>query len=52
LDTVRQRVASLKAQVFSLDQVLAAKPTADLDEKWGTSLINGTVFTSLVYRGV
>ena len=34
------------------DQVVAAKPTADLDVKWGRSVISGALFTRLVYRGV
>ncbi len=52
LVAVRDRVARLKRGGMSLEQVLVARPTADLDSKWGASLINGTLFTSLVYRGV
>ncbi len=33
--TVRDRVAALIAQGMSLDEVLAAAPTADLDARWG-----------------
>lgn len=32
---VRDRVAALIAQGMSLEEVLAATPTADLDERWG-----------------
>lgn len=35
LVTVRDRLGKLIAEGKSLDEVLAAKPTADLDEKWG-----------------
>lgn len=49
---VREKVAALKAQGKSLDEVIAARPTADYDAKWGTGLIDGTLFTALVYRGV
>jgi glyoxylase-like metal-dependent hydrolase (beta-lactamase superfamily II) len=49
---VRRRVASLKAQGKSLEEVQAAHPTADFDAKWGGSVINGKLFTALVYRGV
>jgi glyoxylase-like metal-dependent hydrolase (beta-lactamase superfamily II) len=52
LVTVRGRVAALKAQGKSLDEVLAAHPTADLDARWGQSVIDGHLFTALVYRGV
>lgn len=49
---VRSRVATLKAQGKSLDQVEAAHPTAPFDAQWGQSVINGKLFTALVYRGV
>jgi glyoxylase-like metal-dependent hydrolase (beta-lactamase superfamily II) len=52
LVTVRKRVADLKARGMSLHQVLREKPTADLDGKLGASIIDGALFTSLVYRGV
>lgn len=35
MSTVRDRVAALIAQGMSLEQVLAATPTADLDARWG-----------------
>ena len=35
MNTVRERVAALIAQGMSLEEVLAAAPTADLDERWG-----------------
>jgi DNA-binding beta-propeller fold protein YncE/glyoxylase-like metal-dependent hydrolase (beta-lactamase superfamily II) len=37
LVTVRQRVQALITQGMSEDQVVAAKPTQDLDATWGTS---------------
>jgi glyoxylase-like metal-dependent hydrolase (beta-lactamase superfamily II) len=49
---IRRRVAALKRQGKTLDEVKAAKPTADFDAKWGRSIINGELFTALVYRGV
>ena len=33
---VTQRVSALQAQGMTLEQVLAAAPTADLDERWGS----------------
>jgi glyoxylase-like metal-dependent hydrolase (beta-lactamase superfamily II) len=52
LVTVRSRVARLKAKGMTADQVVAAKPTSDIDGKWGRSVISGALFTRLVYRGV
>jgi glyoxylase-like metal-dependent hydrolase (beta-lactamase superfamily II) len=48
----RSRVARLKAQGLSLEEVLLARPTSHLDPKWGTSLVDPTTFVSLIYRGV
>ena len=52
LVTIREKVAALKKQGKSLDDVIAAKPTADYDAKWGRFVINGEFFTKLVYKGV
>lgn len=49
---VRGRVAALKARGRSLAQVQAARPTATLDGRWGRGVIDGRLFTTLVYRGV
>jgi len=32
--------------------VVAAKPTAVYDAKWGTCFVNGDFFTKLVYKGL
>ncbi|MES3048762.1 MBL fold metallo-hydrolase [Sphingomonas faeni] len=52
LVTVRNRVAALKHRGMTLAEAKAAKPTEDLDAKWGRSVISGSLFTALVYRGV
>ena len=49
---VRGKVAALKAAGKSLAEVEAAQPTAALDARWGQSVIDGQLFTALVYRGV
>ena len=41
LKTLRDRVAKLKADGKSRDEVVAAKPTADHDAKWGDGLHEG-----------
>ena len=52
LVATRDRVAALKKQGMSLDQVIAAKPTEAFDAKWGQAIISRALFTTLVYRGV
>lgn len=49
---IRNRIAALKEKGLSLEQVQAAQPTATYDAHWGQSIINGALFTALVYRGV
>jgi hypothetical protein len=50
--TIRDRISALKKQGKSLDEVVATKPGAAYDAKWGTGFINGDFFTKLVYKGV
>jgi glyoxylase-like metal-dependent hydrolase (beta-lactamase superfamily II) len=52
LVTIRHNVATLKKQGKSLDDVIAAKPTAAFDAKWGQFLITPAAFAALVYQGV
>jgi glyoxylase-like metal-dependent hydrolase (beta-lactamase superfamily II) len=52
LITVRDRVAALRKQGKSVEEVVAAKPTAEFDSRWGTSLVSGALFSRLVYAGV
>jgi glyoxylase-like metal-dependent hydrolase (beta-lactamase superfamily II) len=49
---VRDAVASLKHQGKTLHDVIAAKPTAAYDAKWGSWVISPKAFTTLVYAGV
>jgi cyclase len=50
LATVRDRVAIAKKSGKSLDQTVAAKPSADLDTKWGNGLIKPDMFVTLIYK--
>ena len=52
LAAIRDRVSALKAEGKSLNEIVAAKPTAAYDAKWGGFFINGEFFTKLVYKGV
>jgi glyoxylase-like metal-dependent hydrolase (beta-lactamase superfamily II) len=49
LKVLRDRIATLKAEGKSRDEVIAAKPTADHDAKWGTGFMKGETFTGLAY---
>lgn len=52
LVAVRDKVASLKKQGRSFDEVVAAKPTAAFDAKWGGGFVSPANFTGLVYQGL
>ena len=52
LVSIRDRVAALKGEGKSLNEIVAAKVTAAHDAKWGTGFINGEFFTKLVFKGV
>ena len=52
LRSVRDAVAALKREGKSADQVVAARPTAKFDAKWGTFVVGPENFTRLVYAGV
>ena len=52
LVAIRDKVAGLKKQGRSLQETVAAKPTAAYDSKWGDFLVSPDLFTHLVYKGV
>jgi len=52
LVTIRNNVAVLKKQGKSLDETIAARPTAAYDTKLGQFLIAPAFFVTLVYSGV
>lgn len=52
LVAIRTNVAALKQQGRSLDEIVAAKPSAQFDAKWGQFVIDPAFFTKLVYEGV
>jgi glyoxylase-like metal-dependent hydrolase (beta-lactamase superfamily II) len=52
LVSVHEKVSTLKKEGKSLEEVIAARPTADYDAKWGGFVIDGNFFTRLVYAGV
>jgi hypothetical protein len=52
LVTVRDRVAALKAEGRSLEEIVAARPTAAFDAVWGRFVITPPLFIRLVHEGV
>lgn len=52
LVAIREKVAALKKQGRTVNETIAAKPTASYDAKWGQFLITPDMFTGLVYQGV
>ena len=52
LVAVRENIATLKKKGKSRDEIVAAKPGAAFDAKWGGGPIDPDFFTRLVYEGV
>jgi glyoxylase-like metal-dependent hydrolase (beta-lactamase superfamily II) len=52
LATVRGRVATLIAEGKTGEEIVAAKPTADLDEKWGSGSRPPDAWVGLVYESM
>jgi glyoxylase-like metal-dependent hydrolase (beta-lactamase superfamily II) len=52
LVTIRDRVAAHKKQGLSLEEIIAAKPGAAWDARWGALFMSPADFVSLVYAGV
>jgi len=52
LASAREKVATLKKQGRSLDEIVTAKPTAAWDDKWGGGFMSPRMFTGLVFEGV
>ena len=49
LAKARDRIRPMVASGKTLEQVIAAKPTSDLDEKWGKGLLKPEGFIEIVY---
>ena len=52
LADAREKVAKLKKQGRTLEEVIAAKPTAAHDAEWGQGFQTPTTFLTWVYQGV
>ena len=47
--TVRDRIQKLKSSGQTLEQVVASKPTKDLDDPWGKGFMQPDFFVTIVY---
>jgi glyoxylase-like metal-dependent hydrolase (beta-lactamase superfamily II) len=52
LVVLRDKVAAIKKEGKSVDEAVAAKPTAQYDAKWHTGFVTPELFTRLLYQGV
>ena len=52
LVTLREKVAVLKGHGRTLDEIIAVKPTAAYDAKWGQFAVTPALFVKLLYEGV
>jgi len=52
LTTIRDNISALKKQGKTVDEAIAAKPTAKFDDKWGKGFVTPEMFVKLVYQGV
>ncbi len=52
LTAIRDKVATLKKQGKTIDEAIAAKPTAQFDDKFAKGFVTPEMFTRLVYQGV
>jgi glyoxylase-like metal-dependent hydrolase (beta-lactamase superfamily II) len=52
LVAIRANVSRLKEEGKSREEVIALKPTADFDAKWGGFVLDGAFFTRIVYDGL
>jgi glyoxylase-like metal-dependent hydrolase (beta-lactamase superfamily II) len=52
LRTVRDRIAAAIAEGKSVEETLAASPTAEFDEKWSWEFISGEQLVRIVYAGL
>lgn len=52
LVAIRGKVATLKQQGLTREQIIAAKPTSEFDAKWGGFVLDGAFFTRIVYDGL
>lgn len=51
LIVIRDRISGMLDDGYSEEEIVAAKPTAEFDRKWGQGMFSGEDFTRIVTRG-
>jgi glyoxylase-like metal-dependent hydrolase (beta-lactamase superfamily II) len=52
LEVVYQRLGKLKAEGKTVQEAVAAKPLADLEETWGDGIFKGDSWIEIIYSGI
>ena len=52
LATLHDRLAPMADSGKTTEEAIAARPTSDLDAKWGKGFMNGSIFTRIAYDGL
>lgn len=52
LNAITERIAALKADGKTLDEIQEAKPTAEFDSDWAWGFINGEAITGVIYNSL
>jgi hypothetical protein len=52
LATVHERMAKLIKEGKNIDEIVAAKPTADYDSKWGGGFLKPDQWVQIIYAGM
>ena len=52
LTTVYERLGGLKAKGKNIEEAVADKPLADLEERWGKGMFTGEKWVRLIYEGL
>jgi glyoxylase-like metal-dependent hydrolase (beta-lactamase superfamily II) len=52
LETVYERLSTLKKEGKTVQEAVAAKPLADLEKAWGDGIFKGDSWIEIVYSGI
>ena len=52
LVTAQANIGALKKAGKSIEEIVAAKPTAELDDKWGDGFLKPDIWVRIVYAGI
>jgi cyclase len=52
LATAYEKLSTLKAKGTTIEEAVAEKPLADLEERWGGGMFTGDKWIGLIYEGL